>query len=868
MTADARLGTITTRVPARLDRLPWSRFHWMIVVGLGTVWILDGLEVTIVGSVAARLTEPGSGIAMTPSDIGLAAAIYVAGACLGALFFGQLTDRFGRKKLFILTLAVYVAATVATAFAFAPWYFFACRFVTGMGIGGEYAAINSAIDELIPARARGRVDLAINGSYWVGSGLGALAALLLLDTSFFAQDLGWRLAFGIGGVLGLAIMIVRRHVPESPRWLFIHGRQEDAERIVDRIEGEVRAETGRDLAEPGESITVRQRRAIPFREIAQVAVKVYPKRATLGFALFVGQAFLYNAVTFDLGTILSKYFDVASGAVPYFIALFAFGNFLGPLLLGRMFDTVGRKPMISGTYFISAALTCLLGAFLVTGALSSWTFIALVSVTFFFASAGASSAYLTVSEIFPMETRALAIAFFYAIGTAAGGITGPLLFGNLIDSGAAEKVAIGFFIGAVIMALGGVAELFFGVRAEQASLEAIARPLTAEGAEGEPSEKAPAAAGGGGRANRPALEARRHAEEGRARAAEHRAAVHELRPYAAEGDAASLERLRVEEVLAQIAEWDAERLTEEATAHEERANAERARDDTERASALGRAEAAGERARALRERVEALAAENEQNSALHAALAAAADERARAGEQRAMAAETRGRAAGLDGTEAEIVLEQAQTYTEWERMHTELALAHAARADGDEEEAGAHERRAAVHRMRAESAADRMEAAQHRSAAESLAAESGTAAQADRERAEAADRERAARERDERIRARVLRRERERRAGLRRFLPGPGQAFYSPGMMMTARSAEWASGADHALDREVTAIAQALAEHGPIGRTRLAEVVGARYWGPGRFRAALREAVHEGRARPLASNRYGPPENHDANPEA
>ena len=487
MTADARLGTITTRVPARLDRLPWSRFHWMIVVGLGTVWILDGLEVTIVGSVAARLTEPGSGIAMTPSDIGLAAAIYVAGACLGALFFGQLTDRFGRKKLFILTLAVYVAATVATAFAFAPWYFFACRFVTGMGIGGEYAAINSAIDELIPARARGRVDLAINGSYWVGSGLGALAALLLLDTSFFAQDLGWRLAFGIGGVLGLAIMIVRRHVPESPRWLFIHGRQEDAERIVDRIEGEVRAETGRDLAEPGESITVRQRRAIPFREIAQVAVKVYPKRATLGFALFVGQAFLYNAVTFDLGTILSKYFDVASGAVPYFIALFAFGNFLGPLLLGRMFDTVGRKPMISGTYFISAALTCLLGAFLVTGALSSWTFIALVSVTFFFASAGASSAYLTVSEIFPMETRAMSIAFFYAIGTAAGGISGPLFFGWLIARASAEgditHIAIGYFVGAALMVAGGIVEIFLGVKAEGQSLESIAQPLTAEDAD-------------------------------------------------------------------------------------------------------------------------------------------------------------------------------------------------------------------------------------------------------------------------------------------------------------------------------------------------------------------------------------------------
>ncbi|NVI87159.1 MFS transporter, partial [Actinomadura sp. BRA 177] len=503
MTADTRVGTITTRIPARLDRLPWSRFHWMVVVGLGTVWILDGLEVTIVGSVAARLTESGSGIDMTASDIGMAAAIYVAGACLGALFFGQLTDRFGRKKLFILTLAVYILATVATAFAFAPWYFFACRFITGMGIGGEYAAINSAIDELIPARARGRVDLAINGSYWLGSALGGLAALLFLNTSIFAKDMGWRYAFAVGAVLGLSIMLVRRHVPESPRWLFIHGREEDAERIVDGIETEVREQTDHRLDEPGESITVRQRKAIPFREIAQVAVKVYPKRATLGFALFVGQAFLYNAVTFDLGTILSKYFDVASGAVPYYIVLFAIGNFLGPLLLGRLFDTVGRKPMISGTYFISAALTVLLGIFLWTEALSNWSFILLVAVTFFFASAGASSAYLTVSEIFPMETRALAIAFFYAIGTAVGGISGPLIFGNFIDSGMVSKVAIGFFIGAVIMLLGGIAELLFGVRAEQASLENIAKPLTVHEAEeeeeGEEGEKAPADAGPGRR---------------------------------------------------------------------------------------------------------------------------------------------------------------------------------------------------------------------------------------------------------------------------------------------------------------------------------------------------------------------------------
>ncbi|MER7542162.1 MFS transporter [Spirillospora sp. NPDC127506] len=861
MTADTRVGTITTRIPARLDRLPWSRFHWMIVVGLGTVWILDGLEVTIVGSVAARLTESGSGIGLTAGDIGVAAAIYVAGACLGALFFGQLTDRFGRKKLFILTLAVYILATVATAFAFAPWYFFACRFVTGMGIGGEYAAINSAIDELIPARNRGRVDLAINGSYWVGSALGALAAVLFLNTSIFAQDMGWRYAFGMGAVLGLAIMLVRRHVPESPRWLFIHGREEEAERIVDDIEAEVREQTDHVLDEAGESITVRQRKAIPFREIAQVAVKVYPKRATLGFALFVGQAFLYNAVTFDLGTILSKYFDVASGAVPYYIALFAIGNFLGPLLLGRMFDTVGRKPMISGTYFMSAALTILLGVFLWTEALSNWSFILLVCVTFFFASAGASSAYLTVSEIFPMETRALAIAFFYAVGTAVGGITGPLIFGSFIDSGMVSRVAIGFLIGAVIMMLGGIAEVVYGVRAEQASLENIAKPLTVHEADEEEApagEEAEAAGGGPGR--HAALEARRHAEETRARAAEHRAAIHELRPRAEEGGDGAAARLRAEEVLAQIAEWDAERLIEEAAAHDERDAAERAGAGAERASALERAAAADERARALRERSEALAAENDRDSEVHAALAEAAAERARAREQRAMAAETRGRAEGLDGTEAEIALGQAETYDEWERMHTELALAHAARAEGDGDAAERHQREAGVHRMRAESAADRMEAAQHRSTAESLAAESGSMEQEERERAAAAERERAARERDERIRRRVLRREREERAGLRRFRPGPGRAFYSP-TMMTGWTTDWASDADLALDREVNTIAQALAEHGPTPRNRLADLVGARYWGPGRFRAALREAVHEGRARPLARNRYGPPGN-------
>ncbi|MDX6673706.1 MAG: hypothetical protein QOH11_1124 [Solirubrobacteraceae bacterium] len=488
-TTAATPRTVRTKVPARLDRLPWSRFHWRIVVGLGTVWILDGLEVTIVGAVGSRLTESGSGIAMGSGDIGTAAAIYVAGACTGALLFGQLTDRFGRKKLFMVTLALYIAATVATAFAFAPWYFFLTRFLTGMGIGGEYSAINSAIDELIPARNRGQVDLGINGSYWVGSAIGSIAALGLLDTSIFAADVGWRLAFGIGAVLGLGILLVRRNLPESPRWLFIHGREAEAERIVDEIEEEVRHDVGAPLPEPEKSIAVRQRDAIPFREIARVAIKRYPRRAMLGLALFIGQAFLYNAVTFDLGTILGKFFSVSSSDVPYFFVLFAFGNFLGPFLLGRLFDTVGRKPMIAGTYLGSAALAALLAVLFLSGSLTTASFMVLVCVTFFLASAGASSAYLTVSEVFPMETRALAIALFFAVGTAIGGITGPALFGQFIHSGNADLIALGFFIGAAAMALGGVAELFFGVRAEQRALEDIALPLTAEEAEEESAQE-------------------------------------------------------------------------------------------------------------------------------------------------------------------------------------------------------------------------------------------------------------------------------------------------------------------------------------------------------------------------------------------
>ena len=478
MSSGVSTETITTQVPSRLDRLPWSRFHWRVVIGLGGVWVLDGLEVTMVGNVADRLTEPGSGIELSAGQIGIAAAVYIAGACLGALFFGQLTDRLGRKKLFILTLIVYLTATVATAFAFAPWYFYLARFFTGAGIGGEYAAINSAIDELIPARVRGRVDLIINGTYWLGAAGGAAGALLLLNTSIFPQDIGWRLAFGIGAVFGLAVLVVRRNVPESPRWLFIHGRQEEAEQIVRGIEEEVVRETDENLSEPEGSLTIRPRKTISFVEIAKVAFTRYPKRAILCLALFIGQAFLYNAFTFNLGTLLGTFYGVASGTVPVFFIVWALSNFAGPLVLGRLFDSVGRKAMISLAYLGSAAVAVGLTALFVAETGGVGVFIGVLSACFFLASSGASAAYLTVSEIFPMETRALAIAFFYAVGTAIGGITGPLLFGALIDTGDRGLVAISFLIGAAVMALGGVAELLFGVKAEGQNLEDIAAPLT------------------------------------------------------------------------------------------------------------------------------------------------------------------------------------------------------------------------------------------------------------------------------------------------------------------------------------------------------------------------------------------------------
>jgi MFS family permease len=432
---------VETRIPARLDRLPWSRWHWMVLVGLGTVWILDGLEVTIVGTISSRLTEDGSGLELSDSQIGQAAALYVAGACVGALFFGWLADRLGRKKLFLITLALYIAATTLTAFSGSFLFFAICRFFTGAGIGGEYAAINSAIDELIPARVRGTVDLIINGSFWLGTAAGAALSIVLLNDSLFAVDVGWRLAFGLGALLGFTILLVRRNVPESPRWMFIHGRAKDAEALVDDIERQVIESTGEtELREPRKAIKVREQERVGFMTIAKTVFGAYPRRTIVGLSLFIGQAFLYNAVFFTYALVLGTFYDVKPASVGWYILPIALGNFLGPLVLGRLFDSVGRKPMIAGTYIVSGLLLIVTAFLFRAGTWTAETQTAAWSVIFFFASAGASAAYLTVSEIFPMETRALAIAFFYAVGTAAGGITGPLLFGKLVESEEAGQV--------------------------------------------------------------------------------------------------------------------------------------------------------------------------------------------------------------------------------------------------------------------------------------------------------------------------------------------------------------------------------------------------------------------------------------------
>jgi MFS family permease len=481
-------NVVETDTPARLDRLPWSRWHWRIVIGLGAVWILDGLEVNFIGMISSRLSQPGSGLTISSGEAIAAGAVYVAGACFGALLFGHLTDRFGRKRLFMITLALYLTATVLTGLSFNIIWFYAMRFLTGAGIGGEYAAINSAIDELIPARVRGTIDLWINGSFWFGTVLAGGVALLVLDPSIVAGNVGWRLGFGAGALLGLGILFVRRQVPESPRWLVIHGKADEADEVVSKIEREVLSdidESSLPEVDPDDTIKIEQRRSTSFMEIARTILTAYPRRTVVGLSLFAGQAFLYNAVVFGQAALLSTFFGVSSDQAPLYIIPFAVGNLLGPLLLGRLFDTVGRRPMIAGTYILSGVLLAVSAFLFKEHTFGPWGLTAAWCVIFFFASAGASSAYLTVSEIFPMETRALAIALFYAVGTAIGGITGPLLFSKLVSSGSFTEVFWGYILGAAMMIGGGLVEAFLGFDVEQQRLEQIAEPLSAVDGDGD-----------------------------------------------------------------------------------------------------------------------------------------------------------------------------------------------------------------------------------------------------------------------------------------------------------------------------------------------------------------------------------------------
>jgi MFS family permease len=475
--------TIESCVPARLDRLPWSSWHWLIVVSLGATWILDGLEVTLAGALGGVLTLPET-LGLTPARVGASATFYLAGAVVGALLFGYGTDRFGRKKLFFITVAVYLIGTALSAFSWNFWSYAFFRALTGAGIGGEYAAINSAIDELIPARVRGRVDLIINGSYWIGAALGAAATLFLLDPHRIPIWLGWRFAFGIGATLGLVVIFFRRWIPESPRWLMIHGRNPEAERIVTEVERKIFGTKAAGINDPGygESPTrIRTRTHTPWHEIWNAIVHEHRRRSFLGFALMLTQAFFYNAIFFTYALVLMRFYSVPEQNVGSYLLPFALGNVLGPLLLGHLFDTIGRKPMITITYGLAGILLALTGWLFHAGVLTAQTQTLAWTIIFFIASAAASSAYLTVSEIFPLEIRALAIAIFYAIGTLAGGVGAPLLFGWIIGTGSVTALFIGYLLAAVLMIFGAAIEAWIGVPAERRSLEDVAAPLSSKG---------------------------------------------------------------------------------------------------------------------------------------------------------------------------------------------------------------------------------------------------------------------------------------------------------------------------------------------------------------------------------------------------
>jgi MFS family permease len=459
-------------IPARMDRLPWTRFHWTVVLGLGTAWILDGLEIQMV-------SENGYAkhLGMNSAEVGLTGSIYLLGEVVGALVFGRLSDRLGRKRFFILTLFIYLIGSGIAGFAFAPWFLWVFRFIAGMGIGGEYTAINSAIDEIIPSKFRGRVDLAINGTYWGGAALGAAANLFLLAPGSFLESSGWgwRIGFWLGPVLGLFIIFLRRNIPESPRWQITHGQEDEAERNVRRIEQEVEAESGTQLGELPEdkAIEVTQSESVPFKKVAYVFLKLYPKRTIVAFTMMVTQSFLYNAIFFSYALVLSNFYGIPGGTVGLYFFPFAIGNLLGPIVLGPLFDSIGRRQMIFATYGIAGVVLAISGALFQAGVLNAVTQTIFWCVSFFFASAGASSAYLTVSETFPLQVRGQAISYFFSIGQLVGAFA-PTIFGILVGSGKDRNpLAVGYYFGAGMMIVGGIVALIFGVSAERKSLEEV-----------------------------------------------------------------------------------------------------------------------------------------------------------------------------------------------------------------------------------------------------------------------------------------------------------------------------------------------------------------------------------------------------------
>ncbi|MGH3866535.1 MAG: MFS transporter [Pseudonocardiaceae bacterium] len=475
-------GAVRSLIPARIDRLPWSPFHTRMVIALGVAWILDGLEITVASAVADVLNKPET-LNLSSTAVGLIATVYLAGEVLGALVFGRMSDKWGRRNLFMITLGVYLVGSGLTALTLgnaAGWivFLYLTRFIAGMGIGGEYAAINSAIDELIPARYRGRVDIAVNGTYWAGALLGTLGTFILLHV--LSPSIGWRIGFLIGPVLGLVILVVRRNLPESPRWQLMNGREQAAEESISAIEHEVE-KSGKTLPPVDESraIDLRPADQIGYLALTRVLFREYPSRAVLGASLMISQSFLYNAIFFTYTLALSKFYGVAPTSAPLFIIPFAVGNLIGPLAIGRFFDTIGRKAMIAGTYIISGVLLGVSAFLFNAGLLTATTQTISWCVIFFFASAGASAAYLTVSEIFPLEVRAKAIAVFFAIAQCFGAL-GPAIYGALIGDGTQPfKLFLGYLLGALVMIAGGLVAVVFGVAAEGRSLEDVAAPLAA-----------------------------------------------------------------------------------------------------------------------------------------------------------------------------------------------------------------------------------------------------------------------------------------------------------------------------------------------------------------------------------------------------